>query len=87
LLVTEEGLAHRVCLLLIELHLSTQQPDQALSLIAYIENQFVSTENATKMIGDKDLKTLEKEHQEKAVSFVCRNFKSQIPPCQNIKAT
>ncbi|XP_054277600.1 CCR4-NOT transcription complex subunit 10 [Macrosteles quadrilineatus] len=62
----EEGLAHRVCLLLIELHLSTQQPDQALSLIAYIENQFVSTENATKMIGDKDLKTLEKEHQEKA---------------------
>lgn len=66
--VSEEGLAHRVCLLLIELHLSTQQPDKALSLIAYIENQFVSTENATKMIGDKELKTLEKEHQEKAVS-------------------
>ncbi|KAG8254016.1 CCR4-NOT transcription complex subunit 10 [Homalodisca vitripennis] len=62
----EEGLAHRVCLLLIELHLSTQQPEKALSLIAYIENQFVSTDNATKMIGDKELKNLEKEHQERA---------------------
>uniref|UniRef100_A0A1B6E480 CCR4-NOT transcription complex subunit 10 n=1 Tax=Clastoptera arizonana TaxID=38151 RepID=A0A1B6E480_9HEMI len=62
----EESLAHRVCLLLIELHLCTQQPDKTLSLIAYIENQFVSTDNATKMIGDKEMKTLEKEHQEKA---------------------
>lgn len=62
----EESLAHRVCLLLIELHLCTQQPDKALSLIAYIENQFVSTDNATKMIGDKEIKNLEKEHQEKA---------------------
>ncbi|KAG8258722.1 CCR4-NOT transcription complex subunit 10 [Homalodisca vitripennis] len=64
----KEGLAHRVCLLLIELHLSTQQPEKALSLIAYIENQFVSTDNATKMIGDKELKNLEKEHQERARS-------------------
>ncbi|KAI5710966.1 hypothetical protein M8J76_014148 [Diaphorina citri] len=63
----EESLAHRVCLLLIELHLCTCQPEKALSLISYIENQFVSTENATKMtIGsgtDKDIKSLEKEHK------------------------
>ncbi|XP_075216340.1 CCR4-NOT transcription complex subunit 10 [Lycorma delicatula] len=66
----EESLAHRVCLLLIELHLCTQQPEKALSLIAYIENQFVSTENATKMIGDKDMKPLEKEPTtDKAVSL------------------
>lgn len=62
----EESLAHRVCLLLIELHLCTGQPEKALSLITYIENQFVSTENATKMtIGsgtEKDIK-MEKEHK------------------------
>lgn len=63
---SEESLAHRVCLLLIELHLCTGQPEKALSLITYIENQFVSTENATKMtIGsgtEKDIK-MEKEHK------------------------
>uniref|UniRef100_A0A8D8VMR5 CCR4-NOT transcription complex subunit 10 n=2 Tax=Cacopsylla melanoneura TaxID=428564 RepID=A0A8D8VMR5_9HEMI len=64
----EESLAHRVCLLLVELHLCTCQPEKALSLISYIENQFVSTENATKMtIGSgtdgKDIKSLEKEHR------------------------
>ncbi|RZF43999.1 hypothetical protein LSTR_LSTR007271 [Laodelphax striatellus] len=61
----EESLAHRVCLLLIELHLCTQQPDKALALITYVENQFVSTENAaSKMMAaataDKD-KDKEKE--------------------------
>lgn len=63
----EESLAHRVCLLLIELHLCTCQPEKALSLISYIENQFVSTENATKMTiasgAEKDIKPLEKEHK------------------------
>ncbi|GLH02443.1 CCR4-NOT transcription complex subunit 10 [Gryllus bimaculatus] len=59
----EESLAHRVCLLLIELHLCTYQPEKALTLIAYIENQFVSTD--TVITSEKDMKPLEKEHKEK----------------------
>lgn len=59
----EESLAHRICLLLIELHLCTYQPEKALSLIAYIENQFVSTD--TVISSEKDMKPLEKEHKEK----------------------
>ncbi|XP_067004724.1 CCR4-NOT transcription complex subunit 10 [Anabrus simplex] len=59
----EESLAHRVCLLLIELHLCTYQPEKALTLISYIENQFVSTDPV--ITTEKDMKPLEKEHKEK----------------------
>lgn len=67
-LFLEETLAHRVCLLLIELHLCTYQPEKALSLILYIENQFVSTELV--ITAEKDIKPLEKDHKEKKVNQV-----------------
>ncbi|XP_063221594.1 CCR4-NOT transcription complex subunit 10 isoform X2 [Bacillus rossius redtenbacheri] len=62
----EESLAHRVCLLLIELHLRAFQPGKALTLIQYIENQFVLTEGSS-LGADKDIKPLEKEGKEKKV--------------------
>ncbi|XP_050537482.1 CCR4-NOT transcription complex subunit 10 isoform X3 [Daktulosphaira vitifoliae] len=46
----EESLAHKVCLLIVQLHLDTQKPMKALKLISYIESQFVSTENATNIL-------------------------------------
>ncbi|KAJ9588355.1 hypothetical protein L9F63_018281 [Diploptera punctata] len=60
----EESLAHRVCLLLIELHLCMYQPDKILALIAYIENQFVVSTDSV-ISTEKDIKPLEKEHKEK----------------------
>ncbi|KOC65130.1 CCR4-NOT transcription complex subunit 10 [Habropoda laboriosa] len=50
----EESLAHKVCLLLIELHIVTEQPDAALSLINYIESQLISTDNSKITSVDKD---------------------------------
>lgn len=82
LLSSEESLAHRVCLLLVELHLCTFQLEKALSLIAYIENQFVSTE--TVISSDKDMKPLEKEHKEKKVlaslneNCVCPHYSARF---------
>ncbi|GFG36368.1 hypothetical protein Cfor_01996 [Coptotermes formosanus] len=60
----EESLAHRVCLLLIELQLCMYQPDKTLALIAYIENQFVVSTDSV-ISSEKDVKPLEKEHKEK----------------------
>lgn len=40
----EENLAKKVCLLLIELYIVTQQQTKALTLIQCIENQFVNNE-------------------------------------------
>ena len=65
-LVSEESLAHRVCLLLIELQLCMYQPDKTLALIAYIENQFVVSTDSV-ISSEKDVKPLEKEHKEKKV--------------------
>ena len=67
-IVSEESLAHRVCLLLIELHLCMYQPDKILALIAYIENQFVVSTDSVISSSEKDIKPLEKEHKEKKVS-------------------
>ncbi|XP_048509069.1 CCR4-NOT transcription complex subunit 10 isoform X2 [Athalia rosae] len=50
----EESLAHKVCLLLIELHIVTNQPDVALSLLNYIESQFVSTDTSKITPTDKE---------------------------------
>lgn len=50
----EESLAHKVCLLLIELHIVTNQPDAALSLLNYIESQFVSTDTSKIAPADKE---------------------------------
>lgn len=65
-LVSEESLAHRVCLLLIELQLCMYQPEKTLALIAYIENQFVVSTDSV-ISSEKDVKPLEKEHKEKKV--------------------
>ncbi|XP_050428026.1 CCR4-NOT transcription complex subunit 10 isoform X2 [Adelges cooleyi] len=46
----EESLAHKVCLLVVQLHLETHKPSEALKLITYIESQFVSTDNATNIL-------------------------------------
>ncbi|XP_022179168.1 CCR4-NOT transcription complex subunit 10-like [Myzus persicae] len=43
----EESLAHKVCLLIVQLHIDTNKPAEALKLIAYIESQFVSTDYVT----------------------------------------
>lgn len=50
--ITDEKLAHSVCLLLIELHLCTQEHKKALTLINCIENQFVNSKSEQKE-GDK----------------------------------
>ncbi|XP_015376434.1 PREDICTED: CCR4-NOT transcription complex subunit 10-like isoform X2 [Diuraphis noxia] len=46
----EENLAHKVCLLIVQLHIDTKKPAEALKLIAYIESQFVSTDYATNIL-------------------------------------
>ncbi|KAK9503544.1 hypothetical protein O3M35_010078 [Rhynocoris fuscipes] len=46
----EESLAHKVCLLLLELNIKCGQIDTALSHISFIENQFVYTSYNTNMV-------------------------------------
>ncbi|XP_025205222.1 CCR4-NOT transcription complex subunit 10 [Melanaphis sacchari] len=46
----EESLAHKVCLLIVQLNIDTKKPAEALKLITYIESQFVSTDNATNIL-------------------------------------
>jgi len=70
--VSEESLAHRVCLLLIELQLCMYQPDKTLALIAYIENQFVVSTDSV-ISSEKDVKPLEKEHKEKKVHRISQD--------------
>lgn len=48
--VIEESLAHKVCLLIVQLHIDTNKHAEALKLITYIESQFVSTDNATNIL-------------------------------------
>ncbi|XP_011494326.1 PREDICTED: CCR4-NOT transcription complex subunit 10-B [Ceratosolen solmsi marchali] len=44
----EESFVHKICLLLIELHLILEKPDTALTLVNYIEGQFTSTAESSK---------------------------------------
>lgn len=39
-----------MCLLIVQLNIDTKKPAEALKLIAYIESQFVSTDNATNIL-------------------------------------
>lgn len=68
-LLSEESLAQKVSMLLLELLLQTHQPEKALPQISYIEQQFVSTSPATvsKLSGEKDLKIQEKSEKDKTV--------------------
>lgn len=54
----EEKLARVVCLLLIELHLCTQENKKTLTLINCIENQFVNAKLEQKGTDKKEQKVL-----------------------------
>ena len=50
----EESFVHKICLLLIELHLTLGRPDTALTLVNYIESQFTSAADSSKSaLGDQ----------------------------------
>lgn len=81
----EESLAHKVCLLLIELHIVTEQPDAALSLINYIESQLVSTDNSKISPVDKEgiIKSIkEQKEPKKEVDTVTDAFKIKLLKCK-----
>lgn len=67
-LIIEETLAHKVCLLLIELYIITEQPDAALSILNYVESQFISTDNSKISSSiDKDgvIKSIKEQREQK----------------------
>lgn len=81
----EESLAHKVCLLLIELHIVTDQPDAALSLINYVENQLISTDNSKITPVDKEgiMKSMkEQKEQKREVDVVIDAFKIKLLKCK-----
>lgn len=65
--IVEETLAHKVCLLLIELYIVTEQPDPALSILNYVESQFVSIDNSKMSSVDKDgvIKSIKEQREQK----------------------
>nr|XP_012153711.1 PREDICTED: CCR4-NOT transcription complex subunit 10 isoform X1 [Megachile rotundata] len=81
----EESLAHKVCLLLIELHIAIKQPDAALSLINYIESQLISTDNSKIAPVDKEgiIKSIkEQKEQKKEVDTAVDAFKIKLLKCK-----
>lgn len=81
----EESLAHKVCLLLIELHIVTDQPDAALSLINYIESQLISTDNSKLASVDKEgiMKSVtEQKEQKKETDTATDAFKIKLLKCK-----
>lgn len=67
LLIVEETLAHKVCLLLIELYIVTEQPDAALSILNYVESQFISIDNSKISSVDKDgaIRSIKEQREQK----------------------
>lgn len=61
--ILDDCLSHRVCLLLIELHIATFQPKKALNLINYIENQIINANSIPLLLsaGDREIKILKKD--------------------------
>ncbi|XP_076248278.1 CCR4-NOT transcription complex subunit 10 isoform X2 [Calliopsis andreniformis] len=81
----EESLAHKVCLLLIELHIITEQPDGALSLINYIESELISTDNSKIQSVDKEgiMKSIkDQKEQKKEVDTAIDAFKIKLLKCK-----
>ncbi|XP_078036029.1 CCR4-NOT transcription complex subunit 10 [Augochlora pura] len=81
----EESLAHKVCLLLVELHIVTDQPDAALSLITYIESQLISTDNSKLASVDKEgiMKSVtEQKEQKKETDTATDAFKIKLLKCK-----
>ncbi|XP_019883613.2 CCR4-NOT transcription complex subunit 10 isoform X3 [Camponotus floridanus] len=62
----EETLANKVCLLLIELYIIMEQPDAALSILNYVESQYISIDGSKVTSVDKDgiIKSKIKEQKE-----------------------
>ncbi|XP_067214110.1 CCR4-NOT transcription complex subunit 10 isoform X2 [Linepithema humile] len=83
----EETLAHKVCLLLIELYIVTEQPDAALTVLNYVESQLVSVDNSKISSVDKDgvIKSIkEQKEQKKNVSdtHIIDAFKIKLLKCK-----
>ncbi|XP_026830307.1 CCR4-NOT transcription complex subunit 10 isoform X3 [Ooceraea biroi] len=82
----EETLAHKVCLLLIELYIVIEQPDAALSIIEYVESQFVSLDSSKIPSVDKEgiTKSIkEQKEQKKDVSDTLADaFKIKLLKCK-----
>lgn len=79
-------MAHKVCLLLIELHIITEQPDAALSLINYIESQFILMDNSKITSVDKEgvMKVVKEQKEQKKDSndTITDLFKMQLLKCK-----
>jgi hypothetical protein len=78
-------LAHNVCLLLIELYIITEQPDTALSVIDYVESQFISTDSSKISSADKDgiMKSIKDQKEQKDITDTLTDaFKIKLLKCK-----
>lgn len=83
----EETLANKVCLLLIELYIIMEQPDAALSILNYIESQYVSIDGSKISSVDKDgiikSKIKEQKEQKKDINDTATDaFKIKLLKCK-----
>ncbi|KAH0948907.1 hypothetical protein HN011_007678 [Eciton burchellii] len=81
----DETLAHNVCLLLIELYIITEQPDTALSVIDYVESQFISTDSSKISSADKDgiMKSIKDQKEQKDITDTLTDaFKIKLLKCK-----
>lgn len=84
---TEETLAHKVCLLLIELYIITERPDTALSILTYVESQFISVESCKISSVDKNgvIKSVKEQRELKKATVsdaVTDAFKIRLLKCK-----
>lgn len=83
----EETLANKVCLLLIELYVIMEQPDAALSILNYVESQYVSIDGSKISSVDKDglikSKIKEQKEQKKDMNDIVTDaFKIKLLKCK-----
>lgn len=83
----EETLANKVCLLLIELYIIMEQPDAALSILNYVESQYISIDGSKISSIDKDgvikSKIKEQKEQKKDINdTVTDAFKIKLLKCK-----
>lgn len=86
-MIAEETLANKVCLLLIELYITMEQPDAALSILNYVESQYVSIDGCKISSVDKDgvikSKIKEQKEQKKDINdTVTDAFKIKLLKCK-----
>lgn len=79
-------MAHKVCLLLIESFIALEQPEAALSIVNYVESQFISTDNSKISTVDKDsvIKSVKepKEQKKEATDTALDAFKIRLLKCK-----